>query len=128
MVSRPATAMASQELSARAMISTASCRQANGLSRRRQLMQHVARGRAQIERQVAVGEAAPLLSIQIPQRVHWTVVGIPEFIPTGGQAQGRGIKTGGAPLVGVAPHAAVEVHIPNAQQQPCARMSSSRAR
>ena len=73
---------------------------------------------AQVEREVAVGETAPLLRVEVPQRVERAGVRLPELLPSGGQFDAGGIGAGGAALVGMRAQAAVKVDVPQAQCQP----------
>jgi hypothetical protein len=91
--------------------------QADGIGRRRDQVQRVAGQHAQVEREMAVGEAAPLLAVQIPERVEGAAVRIPEFLDGRGHAQRGGVETGCAALIRVAADPLIKVDIPDAQRQ-----------
>jgi hypothetical protein len=80
-------------------------------------VQRVAGHDAQVEREMAIGEAAPLLAIQIPERVEGAAVRVPEFFDRRRHAQRSGIETGGAALIGVAADPLIKVDIPDAQRK-----------
>ncbi len=89
--------------------------QAGALGQRRQRVQALCCGCAQVKRKVAVGEGAGALLGYAPQGIQRALVRILELFPRIGQAQRRGIETGRRALVGVRTRAIIKAHVPRAQ-------------